>query len=93
MLQKAASRNCWPASVSASCAKSGLLLELHQGVQSISPATLLAPHTAMEPGMITSIEPGIYRAGRWGVRTSGSKRLPLAAAMQAAACTRVTASL
>jgi Xaa-Pro aminopeptidase len=23
---------------------------------------------AMEPGMITSIEPGVYRAGRWGVR-------------------------
>ena len=26
------------------------------------------PHTAMEPGMITSIEPGIYRPGRWGIR-------------------------
>ena len=26
------------------------------------------PHTAMEPGMITSIEPGLYRPGRWGVR-------------------------
>jgi Xaa-Pro aminopeptidase len=23
---------------------------------------------AMEPGMITSIEPGLYRAGQWGVR-------------------------
>ena len=23
---------------------------------------------AMEPGMITSIEPGLYRPGRWGVR-------------------------
>jgi Xaa-Pro aminopeptidase len=23
---------------------------------------------AMEPGMITSIEPGVYRSGRWGVR-------------------------
>jgi Xaa-Pro aminopeptidase len=22
----------------------------------------------MEPGMITSIEPGLYREGRWGVR-------------------------
>jgi Xaa-Pro aminopeptidase len=22
----------------------------------------------MEPGMITSIEPGIYRPGRWGIR-------------------------
>ena len=26
------------------------------------------PHTAMEEGMITSIEPGIYRPGRWGIR-------------------------
>src|SRR5690606_28349770 len=26
------------------------------------------PHTALEPGMITSIEPGIYRPGRWGIR-------------------------
>jgi Xaa-Pro aminopeptidase len=24
--------------------------------------------TAMEVGMITSIEPGVYRPGRWGVR-------------------------
>jgi Xaa-Pro aminopeptidase len=23
---------------------------------------------AMEPGMITSIEPGLYRDGRWGIR-------------------------
>jgi Xaa-Pro aminopeptidase len=23
---------------------------------------------AMEPGMITSIEPGLYRPGRWGIR-------------------------
>jgi Xaa-Pro aminopeptidase len=23
---------------------------------------------AMEPGMITSIEPGIYRPGQWGIR-------------------------
>jgi Xaa-Pro aminopeptidase len=23
---------------------------------------------AMEPGMITSIEPGLYRPGQWGVR-------------------------
>jgi Xaa-Pro aminopeptidase len=26
------------------------------------------PHTAMEPGMITSIEPGLYRVGKWGIR-------------------------
>jgi Xaa-Pro aminopeptidase len=23
---------------------------------------------AMEPGMITSIEPGLYRSGQWGIR-------------------------
>ena len=23
---------------------------------------------AMEPGMVTSIEPGLYRPGRWGIR-------------------------
>ena len=23
---------------------------------------------AMQPGMVTSIEPGLYRAGQWGVR-------------------------
>jgi len=27
-----------------------------------------APHTAMQPGMITSNEPGLYRPGRWGIR-------------------------
>jgi Xaa-Pro aminopeptidase len=27
-----------------------------------------APQTAMLPGMVTSIEPGTYRPGRWGVR-------------------------
>ncbi|NCZ82852.1 MAG: M24 family metallopeptidase, partial [Betaproteobacteria bacterium] len=37
------------------------------GPQSISKA-IPTPHMAMEPGMITSIEPGIYRAGQWGVR-------------------------
>jgi len=26
------------------------------------------PQTAMEPGMVTSIEPGLYRPGKWGVR-------------------------
>ncbi|HZV92825.1 MAG TPA: M24 family metallopeptidase C-terminal domain-containing protein, partial [Caldimonas sp.] len=26
------------------------------------------PTMAMQPGMITSVEPGLYRPGRWGVR-------------------------
>jgi Xaa-Pro aminopeptidase len=46
----------------------GFFLNVHEGPQSISATTMPEPHTAMEPGMITSIEPGIYRPGRWGVR-------------------------
>jgi Xaa-Pro aminopeptidase len=46
----------------------GYFLNVHEGPQSISPSTPPAPHTAMEEGMITSIEPGIYRPGRWGIR-------------------------
>jgi Xaa-Pro aminopeptidase len=45
----------------------GYFLNVHEGPQSISKA-IAEPHMAMEPGMITSIEPGVYRAGRWGVR-------------------------
>ena len=46
----------------------GFFLNVHEGPQSISPFTSPEPHTAMEPGMITSIEPGIYHPGRWGIR-------------------------
>lgn len=46
----------------------GYFLNVHEGPQTISPAAPPEPHTAMEPGMITSIEPGIYRPGRWGIR-------------------------
>jgi len=45
----------------------GYFLAVHEGPQSISKAIPDA-HMAMEPGMITSIEPGVYRAGLWGVR-------------------------
>jgi Xaa-Pro aminopeptidase len=45
----------------------GYFLNVHEGPQSISKAVPDA-HMAMEPGMITSIEPGVYRPGRWGVR-------------------------
>lgn len=45
----------------------GYFLAVHEGPQSIS-RTLVEPTMAMEPGMITSIEPGVYRAGQWGVR-------------------------
>ena len=46
----------------------GYFLNVHEGPQSISPTTAPEPHTAMEPGMITSIEPGIYKPGRHGIR-------------------------
>jgi Xaa-Pro aminopeptidase len=46
----------------------GFFLNVHEGPQSISATTMPEPHTAMEPGMITSVEPGIYRPGRWGIR-------------------------
>ena len=45
----------------------GYFLAVHEGPQSISKAVPEA-HMAMEPGMITSIEPGLYRPGQWGVR-------------------------
>ncbi len=45
----------------------GYYLAVHEGPQSISKAIPEAHH-AMEPGMITSIEPGLYREGQWGVR-------------------------
>ena len=45
----------------------GYFLNVHEGPQSISKAIPDA-HMAMEPGMITSIEPGLYRPGLWGVR-------------------------
>ena len=46
----------------------GYFLNVHEGPQSISCYSPPDPHTAMEPGMITSIEPGTYRPGKWGVR-------------------------
>lgn len=45
----------------------GYFLNVHEGPQSISKA-IPDPAMAMEPGMITSIEPGLYRPGEWGVR-------------------------
>ena len=45
----------------------GYFLNVHEGPQSLSRA-IPEPHMAMLPGMITSIEPGLYRPGQWGVR-------------------------
>jgi Xaa-Pro aminopeptidase len=45
----------------------GYFLNVHEGPQTISRA-VVEPAMAMEPGMITSVEPGVYRPGKWGVR-------------------------
>ncbi|WP_207003492.1 aminopeptidase P family protein [Trinickia mobilis] len=46
----------------------GYFLNVHEGPQVISHYAPAEPFTAMEEGMITSVEPGIYRPGKWGVR-------------------------
>jgi Xaa-Pro aminopeptidase len=46
----------------------GYFLNVHEGPHGITPHLPPEPQTAMEPGMITSNEPGIYRPGKWGVR-------------------------
>ena len=45
----------------------GYFLNVHEGPQSIS-KTIAEPQMAMEPGMVTSVEPGLYRSGQWGIR-------------------------
>ena len=46
----------------------GYFMNVHEGPQVIAYQAPTTPQTAMLPGMITSIEPGTYRPGRWGVR-------------------------
>lgn len=46
----------------------GYFLNVHEGPQVISWYAPVTPHSAMLPGMITSIEPGLYRPGEWGIR-------------------------
>ncbi|MNE63997.1 Aminopeptidase [compost metagenome] len=46
----------------------GYFLNVHEGPQVIAYQAAAAPQTAMQAGMITSIEPGTYRPGQWGVR-------------------------
>jgi Xaa-Pro aminopeptidase len=45
----------------------GYFMNVHEGPQTISKA-VPEPQMAMEPGMITSNEPGLYRPGQWGIR-------------------------
>ncbi|MEZ2721435.1 aminopeptidase P family protein [Paenalcaligenes hominis] len=47
----------------------GYFLNVHEGPQSISWRTRPGSQAvAMQPGMITSNEPGLYRPGQWGIR-------------------------
>lgn len=46
----------------------GYFLNVHEGPQVIAHRAYVFPHTFMKEGMITSNEPGVYRAGQWGVR-------------------------
>ncbi|RKX74034.1 MAG: aminopeptidase P family protein, partial [Spirochaetes bacterium] len=43
----------------------GYRLNVHEGPHKISPAPIDVP---LEPGMIVSNEPGVYREGRYGIR-------------------------
>lgn len=46
----------------------GYFLNVHEGPQVIAYQAATTPQTAMQLGMISSIEPGTYRPGEWGVR-------------------------
>lgn len=46
----------------------GYFLNVHEGPHGIRPPRQGMPMVALEPGMITSIEPGVYKPGRHGVR-------------------------
>jgi Xaa-Pro aminopeptidase len=46
----------------------GYFMNVHEGPQSIAYRATTTPHMAMEAGMITSNEPGLYRPGKWGIR-------------------------
>jgi Xaa-Pro aminopeptidase len=45
----------------------GYFLNVHEGPQTISRQAVSA-NMAMQAGMVTSIEPGLYRPGLWGIR-------------------------
>ncbi|HET7267336.1 MAG TPA: aminopeptidase P family protein [Oleiagrimonas sp.] len=46
----------------------GYFLNVHEGPQSVSPPRTGRVMVALEPGMISSIEPGLYKPGRHGIR-------------------------
>jgi Xaa-Pro aminopeptidase len=46
----------------------GFCLNVHEGPQNISPGVGTDSETILEPGMLTSDEPAIYREGEYGIR-------------------------
>ncbi|MCD8517593.1 MAG: aminopeptidase P family protein [Burkholderiaceae bacterium] len=46
----------------------GYGLNVHEGPQVLSYRAPIHPNMALQPGMVTSNEPGLYRPGKWGVR-------------------------
>jgi Xaa-Pro aminopeptidase len=46
----------------------GFCLNVHEGPQSISPGTNPDSNTVIEPGMLISDEPAVYREGEYGIR-------------------------
>jgi Xaa-Pro aminopeptidase len=46
----------------------GYFLNVHEGPHGIRPPTAGGALVALEPGMISSIEPGLYKPGRHGIR-------------------------
>ncbi|PWD87099.1 aminopeptidase P family protein [Ignatzschineria cameli] len=46
----------------------GYFLNVHEGPQVLSYHATPNPQMRVKKGMVTSIEPGIYREGKWGVR-------------------------
>jgi Xaa-Pro aminopeptidase len=46
----------------------GYFLNVHEGPHGIRPPSSGATLVSLEPGMITSIEPGLYKPGRHGIR-------------------------
>ncbi len=46
----------------------GFFLCVHEGPQGISPVNSAKTNTPIEPGMLISNEPGLYKAGSYGIR-------------------------
>jgi len=47
----------------------GFYLNVHEGPHNISPSASADNNTIIEPGMLFSNEPAIYREGEYGIRT------------------------